>query len=167
VRAELIGKEAPDFELSNFFNSEPVTLKDLRGKVVMVDFWANWCGPCKAAFPNMAELYAEYKDKGFVILGVTSLQGYFADGDVREGMQKRDLPAERELELTKDFIAKHKMTWPVAFSSRGCFDPAYGIQGIPTFAVIDKQGKVRLLQVGSGPESEAKLKALIPQLLAE
>lgn len=163
-RIELVGQEAPDFNLSNFYNFDGISsLKDLRGKVVMIDFWANWCGPCKAAFPSMRELYAEYKDQGFVILGITSIQGRFYDGDIRES----EVDEEREMELTEDFIARHEMTWPVAFSDRNVYDPEYGVSGIPTFAVIDKQGIIRMLKVGAGEASENALKEIIPQLLAE
>jgi len=108
----------------------------------MIDFWANWCGPCKEAFPGMRKIYDQLKDRGFVILGVTSLQSSFRDGDI----------SEQEI-------------WPIGFSDRSCFDPEYGVTGIPTFAIVDKRGIVRKIQVGSG--SEEDLKGLLLELLAE
>lgn len=161
---ELLGQTAPAIEFTeHFYNSEPFTLAGLKGKVVMVDFWANWCGPCKSAFPKMRELYEEYKDDGFEIVGVTSFQGRFRDGDINEG----SIDESRELELTEQFIADHEMTWPIVFSSESVFNPDYGVQGIPTFAVLDKEGNVRLIQVGSGEASEKKLRETVTELLAE
>ena len=157
----LVGKSAPDFTFVKYYNTEPVTLASLRGKVVMVDFWANWCGPCKAAFPSMREIYNELRDEGFVILGVTSLQGNFHDGEIQED----EVSEEREYELTEDFLTRHEVIWPIGFSDRSCFDPEYGVTGIPTFAIIDKKGLVRKVQVGSGDESA--LREYIKELLSE
>lgn len=64
------GKPAIDFTLEDI-DGKPVSLKDFRGKIIMLDFWASWCGPCRAAFPHVRELYNKYKDKGFVIIGVS------------------------------------------------------------------------------------------------
>jgi len=161
TQMKLVGKPAPDFTFIKFYNGEPVTLADLRGKVVMIDFWANWCGPCKEAFPGMRKIYDQLKDRGFVILGVTSLQSSFRDGDISE----QEIDAEREYELTESFIERHEMNWPIGFSDRSCFDPEYGVTGIPTFAIVDKRGIVRKIQVGSG--SEEDLKGLLLELLAE
>jgi thiol-disulfide isomerase/thioredoxin len=158
---DMIGKRAPGFEFTRFYNSEPLTLDDLRGKVVMIDFWANWCTPCKRAFPAMKELYADLKDEGFVILGVTSLQGRFSDGEIRES----ELEPERELDLTESLIERYGMTWPIAFSSETVFYPDYGVTGIPTFAIIDKKGVVRMIQVGSGHEEAVR--RIVGSLLSE
>ncbi|HUX05928.1 MAG TPA: TlpA disulfide reductase family protein [Acidobacteriota bacterium] len=158
---ELIGKPAPGFEFTHFYNSEPLSLDALKGKVVMIDFWANWCGPCKRAFPSMKQLYADLRDEGFVILGVTSLQGRFSDGEIRE----QELEPERELELTEDFIERYGLTWPIAFSSETVFDPDYGVTGIPTFAILDKDGVVRMIQVGSGHDEAVR--RIVGNLLAQ
>lgn len=163
AQAKLIGQPAIDFNLSNFYNTEPTSLADLKGKVVMVDFWANWCGPCKGAFPKMRKLYDKHKDEGFVILGITSLQGYFSDN----GIYERDITPEREYELTAEMAERLEMTWPLAFSDRSCKDPEYAVTGIPTFVVIDKAGIIRFIGSGNTPANHKKLEELVPELLAE
>lgn len=163
LQANIIGQPSPAFELSNFYNVESINVADLKGKVVVLDFWANWCGPCKAAFPGLKTLYEENKDKGLVVVGITGFQKSFTDGDIRE----KDISPERELELTEDFIARHEMTWPIAFSTRGAYDPEFGITGIPTFAVLDKKGNVAVIKTGSGEANEKALRDIVAKLLAE
>ena len=158
---EIIGKPAPGFNFLHFFNTAPLSLETLRGKVVMIDFWANWCGPCKKAFPSVRKLYDELKPRGFEIIGVTSMQGSFTDGDIRE----QKITPERELELTGDLIKRYEMNWPVAFSDRSCYDPEYGVRGVPTFALIDRKGIVRIIMVGAGQEK--LLHKFATELLAE
>lgn len=158
---EIIGKPAPGFNFLHFFNTDPLSLETLRGKVVMIDFWANWCGPCKKAFPSVRKLYDELKPQGFEIIGVTSMQGSFTDGDIRE----QNITPEKELELTGDLIKRYEMNWPVAFSDRSCYDPEYGVRGVPTFALIDRKGIVRIIMVGAGQEK--LLHKFATELLAE
>lgn len=159
----LIGRAAPDFEFTHFFNTGPLTLASLKGRVVLIDFWANWCGPCKAAFPKLRALQEEFADQGFTVLGVTGFQGRFADNGVNESK----LTPERELELTREQIARLQMTWPVAFSTRGCFDEEYGVQGVPTLVLVDKQGIIRFVMAGLNEKAEKDLKELLAKLLSE
>ena len=160
---KLIGSPAPDIPFNRFYNTEKISLADLKGKVVMIDFWANWCGPCKVAFPSMAKLYAKYKDKGFVILSVTSIQGRFFDGDI----SRPKLDTAEEYKLTEDFIKRHKMSWPVVFSSTSVFNPDYGVTGIPCFAVLDRKGNVQMVKTGAGEEAEKALHELVEKLVKE
>ena len=161
ARIKITNAEAPDFTFTHFFNTDPVDLKGLRGQVVMIDFWATWCGPCIGTFPELREIHAEYKDKGLFVLGVTGFQGSMSN----HGKDRvTELSEEEELALMPEFIEHQDMTWPLAFSDRSCFDIEYGITGIPTSVIIDKQGIVRLF---THPANKDQIIALIEELLAE
>ncbi len=161
ARIQVMNAEAPDFTFSHFFNTDPVDLEGLRGQVVMIDFWATWCGPCIGTFPELREIHAEYKDKGLFVLGVTGFQGNMSN----HGKERvTELTEEEELALMPEFIAHQNVTWPLAFSDRNCFDIEYGITGIPTSVIIDKQGIVRLF---THPANKDEIIALIEELLAQ
>jgi len=121
-----IGKKiemAPDFTLKDSHGVN-VKLSALRGKVVILDFWATWCGPCKATIPEMNKLYKKYQDKGVMILGISMDE----DG----------------WDVVNPFIAKIKFEYPVLLSEsdkmKGYEDR---LDALPTAIIIDKEGKIR------------------------
>ncbi|MCT4587719.1 MAG: AhpC/TSA family protein [Carboxylicivirga sp.] len=123
LEAVAVGKIAPDFTM-NDAEGNPVTLSSFRGKYLLVDFWASWCGPCRAENPHVVELYAEFKDKGFDILGV-SLD------------QKKD----KWLKAIED----DKLTWNHVSDLKGWKNEAaqlYAVSGIPHTVLLDKDGKI-------------------------
>lgn len=138
---DLIGKKAPDFRFTRAYNAKlPLTLESLRGKVVLIDFWATWCAPCMAAWPDLRRLYQEKGHRGLEILGVTSLQGSFGG--------EKGISPEREIELTEQFIDEHQVSWPILFSDRPVNDPEYAATTLPSYAVIDRQGRIVRILVG-------------------
>lgn len=118
---------APDFTLKNQ-HGEKISLSDYRGKVVILNFWATWCPPCKAEVPGFVKMYNEHKDDGLVILGV-SLD--------RDGWQS-----------VAPFIRNHQVSYPVVIGNRDVVDAYGNIQSIPTTFVLDKQGKIQRKYVG-------------------
>ncbi|MDX2132621.1 MAG: TlpA disulfide reductase family protein [Planctomycetota bacterium] len=170
ARGELVGHQAPDITFTwTTLGSEVTKLSDLKGKVVVLDFWATWCGPCVASFPNIRQLQARYDGYPVVILGVTSLQGFHIDYKAQDPKNRRistEGDPSREMELMKQFIKDQEMTWAVAFGTSDVFNPEYGVQGIPHVAIVDPAGKVRFrgLHPGEDPAKEAeKIDALLQE----
>ncbi|MFK7934439.1 MAG: redoxin domain-containing protein [Saprospiraceae bacterium] len=137
VAAFTVGGTPPDFTQQSP-EGENVNLKDFRGKVTLIDFWASWCGPCRKENPNVVRVYEKYKDKGFEILGVS-------------------------LDKTKDrwvkAIAQDQLTWPQVSDLRGWKNEVartYGVTSIPQTVLLDQDGKIIARNL-RGPTLEAKL----------
>ncbi len=141
AQAALVGKPAPALNFKWSSGAPLKTLADLKGKVVVLDFWATWCGPCISSFPQVRELTAHYKNSDVVVLGVTSIQGSVSNLGPSK-IDTRNDPA-REMALMTDFIKAKDITWTVAFSEEPVFNPAYGVTGIPHMAIIAPDGTVR------------------------
>jgi thiol-disulfide isomerase/thioredoxin len=169
ARGELVGFPAPNINFIWF--KDPAhpdqavkSLEDLRGKVVVLDFWATWCGPCRASFPKVKALSRYYRGYAVVVVGVTSLQGFSVDAQSQR-IDTKDNP-QKELDLMSDFVKDENITWPVAFSKQRVFNPDYGVTGIPDVAIIDPKGIVRY--VGLHPDMPLQEKTnIIDKLLAE
>ena len=120
-----------------------VSLADFRGKVVILDFWATWCPPCIREIPDFIELYEQYKDKGFAMLGISLDQA--------------------GISVVKSFAERFKINYPIMMTD-GRVDKAYGgITSIPTTFVIDPEGNIRKKHVGyvSKDVFEAEIKTLL------
>jgi len=137
-------------------------LAALKGKVVIVDFFAHWCGPCMASIPSMESLYADLHPKGLEVVGVTTYYGFFGS----DNLEKRDMPKDVELQKLQGLLTDKSIPWPVVVGSKDNFN-AYGVFGIPETVIIDKTGKVRYIEIGFGPGSDDKLKTEIEGLLKE
>jgi len=137
------GSPALDFKLSDPSGKE-VTLASLKGRVVLLDFWATWCGPCKQAMPSIQKLHEKYKDQAVTIIGVNCWER----GDAPAYMKKKDFTYT--LLLKGDELAT-----------------AYGISGIPTFILIDGEGKVIHAASGFSDGEEEHLAEMIDKALAK
>jgi peroxiredoxin len=137
--SELEGKPAPQFKLDSL-EGKPVALAGLSGKVVVLDFWATWCGPCRASLPHLNELYNELKDKGVAVYAI----------DQQE--DKQDV---------LDFVTETKLTLPVLLDAEGKVGAQYGVEGIPQTVVIGRDGKVKKVYVGFGDELVPELRRVV------
>ncbi len=121
-----------------------VSLEALRGKVVLIDFWATWCGPCIAEMPNVRDVYEKYHDKGFEIIGVS-------------------LDDEKDRGKFIELVAKERVTWPQRFQGRGWKDDlarTYTISGIPAMFLLDAEGRL-VTTNARGPRLEQEVKRLL------
>ena len=154
----LQGEVAPEITISKWIEQAPLKISDLRGRVVLLDFWATWCGPCLAAFPHLKEWHEKYKDRGLTILGITK---YYGHGD-----RKEMTPAE-ELGFIERFKKQYDLPYGVAVSDTENNHRNYGVSAIPTAVLIDRQGVIRMLTTGTGGGNEAEISAAIEKLIEE
>lgn len=138
--------KAYDFGLSTI-DGGYITLNEFKGKVVLLDFWAEWCGPCKRVTPTIVSLYNKYKDKGFVAIGM-------------------NLDNESDFDKVIDYIKQSKINYPITIKGFHIAQK-YGVKGIPRFFLIDKEGKIALSIEGAVPNLENDLKSSIEFLLKE
>ncbi|WP_339035865.1 thioredoxin family protein [Bradyrhizobium symbiodeficiens] len=130
---------APDFTgINNWFNSKPLSLADLRGKVVLVDFWTYGCVNCVNTLPHVTDLYAKYRDKGLVVIGVHT----------------PEFPFERSASNVQAALKRHGITYPVAQDNDSKTWNAYRNQYWPAQYVIDQNGKIVFQHAGEGRYDE-------------
>jgi peroxiredoxin len=143
--SDLTGQSAPDFVLKSS-NGENLRLSEYRGDVVMINFWATWCGPCRQEMPLLDDLYARYGRVGFSLLGVN------IDDDARRAMQMID-------ELGVNF--------PVLFDDTKQVSKLYQVEAMPVTVLVDRSGTVRHVHHGYKPGYEEKYLTEIRSLLRE
>ena len=148
----------PEMVAKQWIEQQPVKLADLRGKVVLLDFWAPWCGPCRITLPNFARWQTTYKSKGLVILGLTK---YYGHGDGRK------LNPEEELVYLRDFRKRNSLPYGFAIADSNVNEFNYGVFSIPTSFLIDRKGVVRYISLGADEEEIEVLGEMIKKLLAE
>lgn len=166
---ELVGKPAMPLSAEAWVNGAPLTDEDLKGKVVMLDFFAIWCGPCIATFPHLRELEKEYGDKGLEIIGVT---GYYNYAWNEERMspapsQGAEVSHKDEQAMLQKFAASHELKHIFAIDPEGKMSTYYGVSGIPHMVLIDREGKVAMVKVGSGEANAKAIEAKLKELLGE
>ena len=141
----LEGQVAPDFVLKSS-TGENLRLSEYRGDVVMINFWATWCGPCRQEMPLLDELYTRYERVGFSLLGVN------IDDDSRRAMQ---------------MIEDLGVSFPVLFDARKEVSELYEVEAMPVTVLVDREGNVRYVHHGYKPGYEDKYLDQVRSLLRE
>ena len=139
------GEPAPDFTLIDLDGMQ-VTLSSLKGRVVLLDFWATWCGPCKAAMPAIEKIHEDYAGKPVTVLAVNV--------------------GERKPDAGPAYFREKGFSYGCLLAGEALAN-AYGISGIPTLVVIGTDGRVALIETGLGPEGDAALRAAIDRALVK
>jgi len=147
IFAQDIGKEPPAFS-GKTLKGETINLSDYKGKVLVVDFWASWCRPCKEGYPFLIELYNDYSEKGFTVLGIN---------------------LDEDANNMKKFIDKlgNEVKFSNISDSESKIGNLYNVEAIPTTLIIDKKGVLRYKTVGFSGDEKSKFKSEIEKLLSE
>jgi peroxiredoxin len=145
AQTALVGKPAPDFVLRSL-QGENMRLSEYSGEVVIVNFWATWCGPCRQEMPRLDELYARYRRAGLVLLGVSI-----------------DHERNRAAEMAQTL----KIEYPVLFDDQRGVSRSYGVDDLPVTLLIDRQGVVRYVSHDYKPGYEARYAEHLRELLNE
>lgn len=147
-----IGQPAPDFTLQLYDGGE-ITLSELQGKVVVLNFWASWCDPCRDEAPDLEQAWRQYKDQGVVFIGIDYV-------DVESEARK--------------YLAEFNVTYPNGLDKGQKISNAYHIRGVPETFFIDKEGKIAPIFVNGSPQvkkispiTAAELRSGIERLLAQ
>jgi peroxiredoxin len=145
VLAETAQGAAPDFTLKSQKNGN-LKLSELRGKVVLINFWASWCGPCRQEMPILDELYRHYRPLDFTILGVN---------------------VEQNSDDAKSLLKDVPVTFPILFDTENKISKLYDVKGMPSTVLVDRDGNIRYIHMGYQPGVEAEYQTQIRALIRE
>ena len=128
----IVGEPAPDFSLS-LFDGQQVSLTNVRGQVVVVNFWASWCPPCRQEAPDLERVWQEYKDRNVLFVGITH----------------KDVEAK-----SQSFMEEFGITYANGADSRRTIAKSYGVTGVPETYVVGPDGTLAFIRIGPVPEAE-------------
>jgi thiol-disulfide isomerase/thioredoxin len=168
--AHLLGKPAPALKADHVLGGGPDSLADLKGKVVLLDFWAVWCGPCVSTFPHLKRWHQEFGPKGLEIVGATTYFKTF-DFDPTTGRTRPSatpLTQDQENAMLAKFATFHQLPYRLWVLNRESYLQAtadYGVEGIPHVVLIDREGMIRYVRVGAGEDAKAATESKLRELL--
>ena len=137
--------EAPDFTLKSLKGSN-LKLSEFRGDVVLINFWATWCGPCRQEMPILNDLYLKYRDMGFTLLGVN---------------------VEKNSSKAANMVRDLKVVFPVLFDTQNTVSKLYQVEAMPSTVLVDRDGNMRYLHRGYVPGTEDEYLRQVRELMAE
>lgn len=143
--ADAIKGAAPDFTLKSQTGTN-LKLSELRGQVVLINFWASWCGPCRQEMPALDELYQHYRPLDFTVLGVN---------------------VEENSDNAKSLLKDIHVTFPVLFDNKNTVSKLYNIKGMPSTILVDRDGNMRYLHMGYQPGFETEYQNQVRTLIRE
>lgn len=135
---------APGFEIQNLGGGDAINLDQYQGKVVYVDFWASWCGPCLKSFPFMQEMHTRYSNDGLVIIAINM---------------------DQNTQDARDFLAEHPVTFLIGQDAAGKVAQQYGVIAMPSSFVVDRDGLIKDVHYGFKSGDAEKISSLIAELL--
>lgn len=141
IQMAIIGQTAPEFSVRTWIKGTPVTLKDLAGRVVLLEFWATWCKPCQEMFPKLRQFHEQLGPRGLEIIGLT--RHYLAYGGTEAALQE-------ELQLMDSTVTGHGVDFRVGVAEDESIQARFGANGLPTAVLIDRRGGVRYAGPGAG-----------------
>ncbi|MCU0288925.1 MAG: redoxin domain-containing protein [Acidobacteria bacterium] len=159
---DYIGQKAFPFSAPTLVNSSPLKVEDLKGKAVIILFWAPWCTYCRALMPDIVNMYNENKDRGLIVVGFTRLSGTFRD----ETGDKGKVTKEVEIENIENHITRHNIQFPVAIAEDKATSGLYKVTGLPTMIFINKKGEIKYTKIGGGsiPFIKDKVNTLLQEM---
>jgi peroxiredoxin len=141
----LVGKKAVEFTLPDVSGGE-VTLQSFRGKVVLLNFWATWCGPCREELPELDRVQEKFRKRGFAVVAVT---------------------VDNELENVRSFLKKYNLKLQAGWDRRKKVADAYKVEKMPSSYLIDRNGVIRFVHLGYSAEELKRIEVEIDEMLGK
>ncbi len=145
AQAAAVSGPAPDFTLKSL-GGKNLKLSEMAGNVVLINFWASWCGPCREEMPLLNDLHNKYQPLGFTVLGIN---------------------VEEQTDMARGFLKDYPVDFPVLLDDKNQVSKLYDVVAMPTTVVVDRDGKLRFLHKGYKSGDEKKYRDMVKQLIRE